>query len=438
LKVVHKVIFVLVLVTILIMQLYWMHGGNLVYKILPSQFLYQDTNDQSQGGATTSKIQFDGETAIVECTLDKSESYAWPYCGVSIRLTDAVFEGVNLSDFHTIRLNIDFDFLDGERDPRLRFYLRNFNPAYSKTENEYTQKYSGLEYTPGVGHGTIEIPIANLQVMTWWLADNKIPIEHSAPEFTNITMVELATGSSSSVGQYKMTIRNVEFVGHYISAEKLMLGLLVFWVTLALTYSVIEIRRSHQLILHSHYRQDHLRKLNRELKEQNIHFAELANRDALTGAMNRHSIRDWLDNSYGQDNPNTKSLSVLYLDIDHFKSINDLYGHSMGDDILREFTMVVLGSLSPSERLVRWGGEEFVVFCPGRNLEEAMALAESIRHKVEARIWVHGDPLTTSIGVASLGHERTNEMLARADEALYAAKRLGRNRVEVSRLPTQK
>ena len=149
--------------------------------------------------------------------------------------------------------------------------------------------------------------------------------------------------------------------------------------------------------------------------------------------MNRHAIRDWLDKNYDETNKLSKTLSVLYLDIDHFKSINDLYGHSMGDDILREFTMVVLSSLSASERLVRWGGEEFVVFCPGRGLEEASELAKQIRRKVEARIWIHGDKLTTSIGVATLGEERTSDMLIRADEALYSAKRLGRNRVEVNR-----
>jgi diguanylate cyclase (GGDEF)-like protein len=145
--------------------------------------------------------------------------------------------------------------------------------------------------------------------------------------------------------------------------------------------------------------------------------------------MNRHSIRDWLDSQYDHDTTQKKLLSVLYLDIDLFKLVNDTYGHSMGDDILREFTMVVMSAVSPSERLVRWGGEEFVVFAPGRDIIEADSLAERIRHRVESHIWVHGDPLTTSIGVAQLREGGTSDMLARADEALYDAKRAGRNRV---------
>jgi diguanylate cyclase (GGDEF)-like protein len=172
--------------------------------------------------------------------------------------------------------------------------------------------------------------------------------------------------------------------------------------------------------------------MNQSLRAKNIEFAELAHRDPLTGAMNRHAIRDWLNKHYDDLPIGGKVLSILYLDIDHFKQVNDEYGHAIGDDILKEFTMVLLTSLQAEQRLVRWGGEEFVVFCPGMNLLDTYELGERLRRKVEAHIWVHGDPLTTSIGVATLGEERTNEMLIRADEALYKAKRSGRNRVELS------
>lgn len=430
-KVIHKVIFTLVVVTLFIVQMFWMHGGGRVIKIIPSEFEFSATNDQPQGGISTSSLVTQNDAAVLECRLAKGELYPWPYCGLSVELGASKISGMDLADFHTVRLDIDFEQLDGSQPPSLRFYLRNYNPAYSSPDNEYSIKYNGLEYTPGFDSGTIDIPIANLQVLTWWLADNQIPIAHSAPEFSNVTKLELATGSGHNQGEYKMKVNSIEFVGNYMDGEDLLLGLLVVWVAMALVYSMLEIKRGRQLILQAQYRQEHLRKLNRHLKEQNVHFAELANRDALTGAMNRHSIRDWLESNYQGQNTQAKRLSVMYLDIDHFKVVNDKYGHAMGDDILREFTMVVLSSLSASERLVRWGGEEFVVFCPGRNSEDAAELAEKVRHRVESHLWVHGDPLTTSIGVASLGEERTNEMLVRADEALYMAKREGRNRVVV-------
>lgn len=428
-KVIHKAIFTLVAITLLVVQLFWMHGDERVVKITPAQFTFAATNDQLQGGVSTSSLNIENEKALLECNLAKGDLYPWPYCGISITVGDSIASGMDLEGFHTIKLDVDFEQLNADKSPSLRIYLRNYNPAYSTADNEYSFKYNGLEYTPGIKGGAIEIPIANLQVLTWWLSDNQIPIAHSAPEFSNVVKVEFATGSGHSQGDYRLQVNSIEFVGNYIDGEDLLLGLLVFWVALALVYSMLEIKRGRQIIQQSQYRQEHLRKLNRHLKEQNVHFAELANRDALTGAMNRHSIRDWLESNYVKNSVDGKRLSALYLDIDHFKAVNDKYGHAMGDDILREFTMVVLSALSASERLVRWGGEEFVVFCPGLCSKEATELAEKIRHRVESHLWVHGDPLTASIGVASLGDERPNEMLTRADEALFMAKRQGRNKV---------
>lgn len=431
-KTIHKIIFLLVVVTVLLVQIYWVYGSGQVYKIHPNQFDFFATNDQVQGGSSTSTLTQSEGTYLLECQLFKTDAYQWPYCGVSIHLGESIEKGIDLDGYHTLRLNVDFIRHDSPNEPGMRIYLRNFNPAYSNADNQYSLKYNGLEYTPGAESGQVEIPLANLQVMTWWLADNDIEIKYSAPEFSNISLLELATGSGENEGRYTMKIHGIEFVGNYIDGEYLMFGLLVFWVSLVLVYSMVEIKRSRQAISQAQFRQIHLRRLNRELQEQNIHFAELANRDALTGAMNRHSIREWLARHFEGEGNRHRSLTVLYLDIDHFKQVNDHYGHKMGDDILREFTMVVLSILSSEQRLVRWGGEEFVIFCPDLDLEQTIALAEKICHRVESHIWVHGDVLTTSIGVAARGNERINEMLTRADDALYIAKRRGRNQVAVS------
>lgn len=432
LKVIHKVIFSLAATTFLLIQLYWLHGGGQVISIAPSQFTFLPTNDQVQGGSSESSLSINDDQVTLHCHLRPSDEYAWPYCGISIQLGSGLDKGINLKRFHTLKLNIDFEQSDSELAPSMRVYLRNFNPAYSDISDDYTQKYNGLAYAPGVNQGVIEIPIANLQVMTWWLTDNNISIAHSAPEFTNVTKLELATGSNHNSGEYSMTINSIELVGNYVDGELLMLSLLTFWVVFGLVYSIAEIKRGRQLVTRAQIRQAHLHRINEKLKQQSSHFAELANRDALTGAMNRHAIREWLDENFeGQEKP----LAILYLDIDFFKQVNDKYGHRMGDDILREFTMVVLSVITSEERFVRWGGEEFVVFCPQMSLSEAGELADKIRGRVESHIWVHGDKLTTSIGVALRHNERVNQTLTRADEALYAAKHQGRNRVVVSAHP---
>jgi diguanylate cyclase (GGDEF)-like protein len=179
-------------------------------------------------------------------------------------------------------------------------------------------------------------------------------------------------------------------------------------------------------------RHRHLKKMNSTLRTQNCEFAELAHRDALTGAMNRHAVQTWLEQKAREVRWGHDSFSVLYLDLDKFKNVNDQFGHQMGDDVLREFVMVIASSIEAEDRLVRWGGEEFVVFCPNTNIERAVKRAESIRENVERHLWVHGEPLTCSIGVAQMQNERVSETMARADEVLYLAKRNGRNCIEVN------
>ncbi len=419
------------MLTVAIVQLYLLYGDTRVYKVQPSHYHFSASSDQEVEGLSTAKLALNDQGGVLDCEL-KTSDYPWPFCGVRIEFDEDPEFGISLKNYHTVRLDVDFVNLDDNSFPRMRFYLRNFNPSYSDPENEYTLKYNGLEYQPNSDQGVINIPIANLQVMTWWLADNNIGIEHSAPEFSNISRIEFASGSGNALGNYRLSINSIEFVGNYIEGETLMLLLLVLWVSLALVYSVAEIRRSRLLIVKEQNRQHHLKNLNRTLRAQNYEFAELAHRDALTGAMNRHAIRDWLNQNYSTDSATGGPLSVIYLDIDHFKTVNDKYGHSVGDDVLREFTLVVMGILKPSDRLVRWGGEEFVIFCQDANIDQAIGKAERIRHTIEQHIWVHGDQLTSSMGVAELKQERPIDMMARADEALYQAKHKGRNRVEVS------
>jgi len=432
LNTIHKLIFALFVFTVCLVVLHWQFGENKLYQVSPSEFTFLATNDQGQKGASTSSIVQNGDAVFLNCELKKSEDYPWPYCGVSIKFDENdSSKGFDFSDYHTVRLDVDFINLDGGEKPALRFYLRNFNPAYSDAESEYTFKYNGLDYRQADYNQVLQIPLKNMQVLTWWLVDNQIPIEHAGPEFSNINRIEFATGSGTEVGRYQLKINRIEFVGHYINGENLMLMLLTLWVTLAMVFSALEIRNSHVKIMHYESRRRHLKSLNRKLTEQNIVFAEQAHRDALTGAMNRHAIREWLEAQFNLCRTLHEPLAVIYLDIDHFKRVNDDFGHKMGDDILREFTMVVMSELRATDRLVRWGGEEFVIFCASTSLKHANMLAERLRQKIELYQWMHGQVLTASLGVTQLEDETALDMVARADELLYIAKRNGRNRVEV-------
>ncbi len=160
----------------------------------------------------------------------------------------------------------------------------------------------------------------------------------------------------------------------------------------------------------------------------------LADHDALTGVLNRRALLRRLHAAIAEANRQRAPLALLFLDMDHFKSVNDRYGHQAGDACLRAVAEAIADELRPSDWLGRYGGEEFVVCLPGATHEQAMAIGERIRHGIE-HLHVHSRgcslQTTISMGVASLqgDADTSDELIARADNALYRAKTDGRNRI---------
>jgi two-component system cell cycle response regulator len=154
--------------------------------------------------------------------------------------------------------------------------------------------------------------------------------------------------------------------------------------------------------------------------------------DGLTGLWNRTYLETRLTAETSLARRNAQPLACIMIDLDHFKQINDRYGHLFGDDVLRGVAQT-MGEACRSEDLVcRYGGEEFVVLAPNTTAPAAVELAERIRTAVAACSWTHHKELvqvTCSLGVADLQQTSVNGILEFADAALYQAKQLGRNRV---------
>ena len=158
----------------------------------------------------------------------------------------------------------------------------------------------------------------------------------------------------------------------------------------------------------------------------------LSTTDSLTQLYNRRKLGKQLKLEIARTERYDHALSLLLIDIDHFKSINDIYGHQIGDDILTQIACLIRTSIRETDIPGRWGGEEFMVLCPETNEKEAVILAEKLRGTIEEYDFSKLDnSCTISIGVAM--HQRgepENTLVGNADKALYRAKTQGRNRVE--------
>jgi len=160
----------------------------------------------------------------------------------------------------------------------------------------------------------------------------------------------------------------------------------------------------------------------------------LAERDGLTGVLNRRAITRCLESEFAAAVAHKLPLALLFVDLDHFKAINDRHGHLVGDHCLKAIADTLADELQDGEHFGRYGGEEFLALLPGAMHAEAIATGERLRKRIE-RLAIDADGvnlhLTASIGVTGLlaGTDSPDKLIERADAALYRAKAEGRNRV---------
>ncbi len=178
-----------------------------------------------------------------------------------------------------------------------------------------------------------------------------------------------------------------------------------------------------------------IKKLQDELKRSNELLLELSNTDHLTGLFNRRYMMEALEKEMQRSSRKGGSLSLIILDIDHFKQVNDRFGHLQGDVVLQKVALQLQKELRKYDCAARYGGEEFVAILPDSTLKDALLVAERIRHALQGIQFyaeLEGITLTASLGVASFSSGQSmgvDSFIKLADDALYRAKTTGRNRV---------
>ena len=169
---------------------------------------------------------------------------------------------------------------------------------------------------------------------------------------------------------------------------------------------------------------------NQEIKRINSQLKALSEQDELTNLHNRRKINNILIQHAEETLQKSTELSVILLDIDNFKDINDNHGHATGDLVLEGIARILEKSIRETDSCGRWGGEEFIVICPAINCSEAALLAERLRQQISRHSFFEQISVTASFGVSSLSEQKSiDHLLQMADQCLYCAKNKGRNRV---------
>jgi diguanylate cyclase (GGDEF)-like protein len=174
-----------------------------------------------------------------------------------------------------------------------------------------------------------------------------------------------------------------------------------------------------------------------KLKQLNGLLERRASTDMLTGIYNRLRFNEFLDREINEFRRYQHSLSLIMFDMDHFKKINDTFGHHAGDRVLQDMAKLISANIREVDIFARWGGEEFMILSSHTDVEHAAQLAEKLRTEVEAHRFEGPASISCSFGVTQFGNQDTAEsLIARADKALYQAKTEGRNRVVVVHGPS--
>ncbi len=381
-----------------------------------------DTDQLDNGNSVVEWI--DRENFEWRCEL--KNAYEYPFCSFQLFLTGNYLEGVDLGDYDEMVFWLDYE----GPGKTIRVFLRNSNPAYTTPDELRTAKFNTVELNVDELNKKTRVPFENFRVADWWLLMFEIPVRHSLPEFDNISMIEFQTGSGTTTGVHRFKFRGVRFEGQWISREQWYFTIIVFWISVIVAFLGYRTVALNMEVKIGKLKQKELSQINAILDKRSKTLEEKSKIDPLTGAFNRLGLDGVMYDGLHKWNRDKVPLTLIIFDVDHFKSVNDTYGHKTGDDVLVNLSKAVKANLRKSDKFARWGGEEFIIVCSDCTIEQGRELAEKIREVIAGQDFGNNLRVTVSFGIAQIKEgDGLEELFDRADKALLEAKATGRNRV---------
>lgn len=387
--------------------------------------LYNPYSDSLEGGPSYSEVEQVDEGILWRCRIEEQGDYA--YCGINLMFSEDGRTGLDLSGYHSIRLML----VRPENGRVINAFIRHYDEKYSNPDDGNSAQFSHFAIHPtDMEEQPLLVGFEEFSLADWWISTRELPRELRRPAFTNVVLVGLDYREALTPGSYELQILRVAFVGDWVSRERWYLGILLIWLAAASAWIVVRMVAMSRSARRHRAHLSALSQRNQQLSQESSRYKNLSIRDPLTGAFNRLGFEQrWGELAV---NPAKWPLSIVLLDIDHFKRFNDTYGHGLGDEVLCKVVEVLDQSTRKRDLLCRWGGEEFLLLCPETGLEEAALLAEKIRLVVaDTDLGAGIDArLTLSLSVCEVrADESFADAFVRADGALYEAKERGRNQV---------
>jgi len=423
----EKIYFAIVAVSLLlVLWQYW--GMNRLLEVFPSNAEVSISGDSLNGGHSESSLNVSNDGALLQCDIKPSATFA--YCSLDITIGDGINKGLDASQFN--HLNLWLEHASTMQDTVI-VYLKNrennsddLDPSSRNTSNKSNQQ----TVLPSVGSNFYSLSLSQFTVPSWWILLHKATGNEAKSNLDNVVGLRIVTGDSLETRGVEILLKRATLSGKWVSSNSLYLILAILWalvITLHASFRVYQL--ANQLKL-KRTQNVSLEELNHFLSIQKDEFEVLAKTDPLTGASNRAGTRDIFEHMQNQRNG---VYSLIMFDIDNFKAINDIHGHQLGDEVLRDLSHLVASLIRDTDHLARWGGEEFIVICPDTHIKDAVVMAKHLREKIAVATFNGGVSVTCSFGLSGYqqrGKNRIKKMIEAADAAMYKAKNGGRNRVE--------